>query len=867
MLRSIRVVDARGVEVFVPRRVVFRRRAYVFLAAALLALVFGVSVGVAKSGPGQVRAAIVYDSFNPACPGGYGAKNKKIGTATAIRKKGLATFRGKLHGAAPGDYVANLYDANCNFLLQLGSFKVDGSGDGNFAKQLFLSFGQGFFLDFYNQDRDIHNSTATFKLGSSGTSPGAPGADLGVTKSVNDSSPNVGDTVTFTVTVTNAGPITATGVAVTDLLPAGLTFVSATASEGSYNAATGVWTVGAVLTGSPRTLTIQATVVSPTPGANTAAVMHADQFDPNTGNNSASVSLNVQTADLALAKTVDNPTPTLGGTVTFTLALTDNGPITATGVRVNDLLPAGLTFVSATPSQGSYNAATGLWTAGTLTTGSSATLALQAQVVSPNPQTNTAAISHADQFDPVTANNTASATETPLQADLAVTKTVSNSTPNVGDNVTFTVTLTDGGPGDATGVQVNDLLPAGLTLLTATPSQGSYNSATGLWDVGTVTTGSPRTLGITAQALSPNPQTNTATISHADQFDPNPGNNTASVTETPQRADLALTKTVDNPTPIIGNTVHFTVTLTDIGPDPATNVTVGDLLPPGLLFVSATPSQGTYISATGVWTVGTVTTSTPATLAITAQVVPPPPWTNTATITHADQFDPNLANNGASVALQVPADLALSKTVNDPTPNVGDAVAFTVTLTNLGPSLATGVKVSDLVPAGLSGVVVFPFVGTYDPGTGVWDVGTIVPGPVILAISGTVNSLPLSNTATITHADEFDPNPGNNSASVMVPTLPATHFVVSAPASVTAGQPFTFTVTALDQFNNTAAGYVGTVHFTSSDAGVILPADSTLTNGTGTFSATLNTAGPQTITATDTAVSSITGTSNTITVG
>jgi hypothetical protein len=76
----------------------------------------------------------------------------------------------------------------------------------------------------------------------------------------------------------------------------------------------------------------------------------------------------------------------------------------------------------------------------------------------------------------------------------------------------------------------------------------------------------------------------------------------------------------------------------------------------------------------------------------------------------------------------------------------------------------------------------------------------------------------------------------------------------------------TFTVTALDPFNNTATGYAGTVHFTSSDGQASLPADATLTNGVGTFSATLKTAGSQTITATDTGTSSITGTSGTIAV-
>ena len=76
-----------------------------------------------------------------------------------------------------------------------------------------------------------------------------------------------------------------------------------------------------------------------------------------------------QTADLSLTKTVDDPTPTVGDTVAFTLTLSNAGPDAATGVTVTDLLPAGLTFVSATPSQGTYAAATGLWTVGTVTTG------------------------------------------------------------------------------------------------------------------------------------------------------------------------------------------------------------------------------------------------------------------------------------------------------------------------------------------------------------------------------------------------------------------------------------------------------------------------------------------------------------------
>jgi hypothetical protein len=94
---------------------------------------------------------------------------------------------------------------------------------------------------------------------------------------------------------------------------------------------------------------------------------------------------------------------------------------------------------------------------------------------------------------------------------------------------------------------------------------------------------------------------------------------------------------------------------------------------------------------------------------------------------------------------------------------------------------------------------------------------------------------------------------------------PATHFVLSGPAGATGGTAFTFTVTALDAGNSIATSYAGTIHFTSTDAGATLPADATLTSGAGSFSATLQTAGSQTITATDVA-SAITGTSSGITV-
>src|SRR5207253_151640 len=123
-------------------------------------------------------------------------------------------------------------------------------------------------------------------------------------------------------------------------------------------------------------------------------------------------------------------------------------------------------------------------------------------------------------------------------------------------------------------------------------SQGTYVSGTGVWTVGTMAPGT-QTLQIFVTVASPDPKTNTATITGTDQYDPDTADKTDSVTETPQQADLALTKAVSNATPNVGDVISFTLTLTNAGPDAATNVLVTDLLPAGLTFESYLASQGT----------------------------------------------------------------------------------------------------------------------------------------------------------------------------------------------------------------------------------------------------------------------------------
>ncbi|MCH5377599.1 MAG: DUF11 domain-containing protein, partial [Planctomycetes bacterium] len=624
-------------------------------------------------------------------------------------------------------------------------------------------------------------------------------ADLALTKTVNNANPNVGDNVTFTVTLSNFGPSAATGVTVRDSLQNGLSYVSAKPSRGTFDSITRIWNVGQIAAGATATLQITARVDSAGTTINTAEVASSDQVDPDsTPNNNnaaeddqASASVSPQRADLSVTKTVDKAAPTIGEEVQFTVTVANGGPDSATGVSVRDQLPDGMSFVGASATQGSYNRNSGLWTVGTLTNGASASLQITARATVEGVKTNAAEVVAVDQFDPdsipdkgvITEDDLASASVNPETADLSLTKVVDTSTPNVGDDITFVITLRNAGPNATQGVAVRDLLPAGLEYLSSTASVGSYDFTTGNWTVGDMAAGSSASLELTASVLTAGNLVNTAEVTASSLFDPDstpdnkaPGeDDLASITVTPQRADLSLTKQVDDASPNVGQTVNFTLTVSNAGPDSATGVAIQDGLPAGLGFVSANPSQGTYNNATGTWTIGAIDNQAQVSLTVTAIVQTADPKTNTAQVSAADQFDPDSTpgndqareDDQAELTLtpQV-ADLSLSKTVDDDTPNVDQNVTFTLTLSNAGPSAGTNVRVRDILPDGLEFVSASGSTGTYDPETGIWNVDRIASGAnaTMKIVTTALQSIPKTNPAEVVAADQFDPDstPGNN---------------------------------------------------------------------------------------------------------
>lgn len=623
--------------------------------------------------------------------------------------------------------------------------------------------------------------------------------NLSITKSASNENPVLGSLVQFTVTVNRIGS-SGNGVTiqVTDKLPDGFTYVSSSATHGSYNSSTGIWDLGITsytLGTNTATLTISATADVPGTFTNVAFFSHGGP-DSDVTNNIATVDVSptpdLSATDLSVTKSVDLSTQTVGQDVIFTVKAKNNGDNDATGVVVNDLLPNGYAYVShtATNGNGTYIPGTGVWTIGDLDVDDEETLTVTATVQGTGNYANTATVAGAGS-DPVPGNNYASATVTPYlpEADLQIVKEINNPAPTVGSNVVFTIEVENEGPDDATGVVVNDLLPDGYSYVSHIASNGSYNQTTGVWTIGALTNAGTATLTITATVQATGNYTNTATVTGGVD-DPDPGNNSASAGLS-NVLDLGITKTVDEDEPLLGTNIVFTLAATNHGASTATGVVMTDVLPSGYDFVSST--QGVYNPAnrTVTWNVGMLSSSATASFTITAKVKGSGNFNNTATVT-ANEPDQVPANNSDSQSVTPDItdalDLRVVQTVSTEIPNVGNSVTFTITASYQGANDATGVTVSNLLGNGLQFVSATPSTGSYN--SGMWTIGTMAPSAtatltITAEVLGDVGAAYLSIAEITANEIDFDNNIINNRAySILSPIEQDFH-----PCDVNAEEP------------------------------------------------------------------------------
>ncbi len=247
-------------------------------------------------------------------------------------------------------------------------------------------------------------------------------ATLGLRLTASSGSIFVADNITYTIAVTNGSPATRTNVTVIDTLPVGLTFGSATPSQGScVNTPPVTCALGAIAAGGTASVTVVA--AGPTAGSFVnAASVAATETDQDPSNNTASITTVVATqtlnADVSISKSSNPATValgTIGVNVTYTLTVSNGGPASASSVTVSDAIPAGMTYISVTPSQGSCTGTAILsCTLGVIANGGSATVTIVAMNTSFGTKANTATVSNTGsaEYDPNLLNNISTATTT-----------------------------------------------------------------------------------------------------------------------------------------------------------------------------------------------------------------------------------------------------------------------------------------------------------------------------------------------------------------------------------------------------------------------------------------------------------------------
>jgi uncharacterized repeat protein (TIGR01451 family) len=649
-------------------------------------------------------------------------------------------------------------------------------------------------------------------------------ADLSIDKSDSADPVDAGASFSYALAVANGGPSTATSVTVTDTLPAGVGFVSASGTGWSCGEALGVVTCTrpTLAVGAAPTITIS--VTAPAEGGvitNTASVDAAED-DPVPGNDSDSEMTTVTAkADLSIDKSDSADPVDAGAAFSYTLAVANGGPSTATSVTVTDTLPAGVGFVSASGTGWSCGEALGVVTCTRPTLAPGAAPTITISVTAPSEGgviTNTASVDAAED-DPVPGNDSdAEMTTVTAKADLSIDKSDSADPVDAGASFSYLLAVANGGPSAATSVTVSDTLPSGVGFVSASGTGWSCGEA-----LGVVTCTRPSlavgaapviTISVTAPADG-GVLMNTASVAAAED-DPVAGNDSdAESTTVTAQADLSIDKT-DSADPVdAGASFSYTLAVANGGPSTATSVTVSDTLPPGVGFVSASGTGWSCGEALGVVTCTRPSLAPGAAPTITISVTAPAEGgaiLNTASVDAAED-DPAAGNDSDTESTTVTAQADLSIDKSDSADPVAAAAGFSYTLAvaNGGPSTATSVTVTDTLPA----EVTFVSAG----GTG-WSCGealgvvtctrpSLAPGaapPIAIAVTAPDESGTLSNTASVDAAED-DPVAADDSDVEMTSVTPAADLSIVKSDSadpVNAGASFSYTLAVANGGPSTA---------------------------------------------------------------
>ncbi|VFB77392.1 DUF11 domain-containing protein [Clostridioides difficile] len=612
-------------------------------------------------------------------------------------------------------------------------------------------------------------------------------------KTSNTETANVGDIITYTVTLDNTCDSPLTNVFFRDLIPNGLEFIPGTVTVDGVSVPGVDPNTGFPLPDIGGGIGVEVTfdvvvesIPNPNPTNNIATIDYS--YTPVEGGipndfsvDSNPVPVEVISADVEVTKlsepTIVNP----GEELIYTIKVVNNGPFPSENVVLTDDVPASIINPEYSLDGGvTFQPWTGSLNIGTLEVGETRVIIIRG-IVNPSTVgiiTNTAVVS-STTADPNLNNNTSTIeTEVNLLADILVMKTAEPNSAVPGTLLRYTIQVENLGPANAENVILNDDIPASIINPEYSLDGGaSFQPWNGSLNIGTLNSGISLTVLIqgTVSLNSSEYIVNTATVSSTTP-DPDLSNNISTIiTPVNPQAGISIIKVADEDVAVPGEefvyTFVYTIEIFNEGPSNATNVVLTDDIPDVILNPEYSLDGGaTFQPWNGSLNIGTVAPGQLIRIIIKGLVSSTATGdiTNTAEVS-ADVPEPVTDSSTVTTPIVPSADIEVIKTSNMDTAVPGETFSYTITVINLGPSAAQSIVLTDDIPD----VILNPEYSldggvTFQPWNGNLSIGTLDAGEIrSIIIRGTVSQTAVGtiiNTATISSPTP-DPNPDNNTST------------------------------------------------------------------------------------------------------
>lgn len=539
--------------------------------------------------------------------------NTKI-LLTIIHQDGTLVYNNTLYSNVYGEVKTVLRD------LKVGKYEVSATH----------------FED--NYYKEITNKT-TFTV--------IPKADVEFTKIKPVSDYYYKDYIVWNLTIKNNGPNKATELTIKDILPEGLIWISDN-SDGKYNPTTGILSLSQLDISQSMTLLI-VTQINKTGKIINHGNVSALEYDPDLSNNYDSDFIIVNNSvDVAIKQNVSQKNPNVDSNVVWTIIVTNNGPDNATLVKVNDILPEGLIWIS-DDSEGKYNPITGIWYLNKLNKGETRTLKIISKVKKSGRLINNASITCKEYDWNMTNNNAFEFIDVSKAADLEVIKAVNNSNPNYLENIKWTIAVKNNGPDDATGVVLTEFMPDGIIIIN---HNGGANFNGQIWNIDKLNYGESKELVIYCKINKTGTFINKVNVV-GNEYDQNKNNNNYSITINVDSAcDLEVKKTSFKLEYLPNELIEYVVNVINDGPDMAHNVVLYDILDKDASFVAFDADRGMFNSDGSMWSIDSLDSGQQATLTFKATAKKVGNILNKVSVS-CDEEDYNPFNNIDELAVSI----------------------------------------------------------------------------------------------------------------------------------------------------------------------------------------------------------------------